>query len=59
MAGLTRYNNVWKTLFGNGFINLGIRQDRVNNVLWRAKDIVFSLPLIALTKIPPMILFKN
>ena len=41
MAGLTRYNNVWKNLFGNGFINLGIRGDRVEHVLWRVTDIAF------------------
>ena len=39
VAGLTRYSNVWKSLFGNKFINLGIRRDRVENFLWR--DIVF------------------
>ena len=29
---LTLYNNVWKNLFGNTFINLGIRGDRVENI---------------------------
>ena len=41
MAGLTRYTNVWKNLFGNGFINLGICADRVEHVLWRVRDIAF------------------
>ena len=41
MAGLTRYSNVWKNIFGNEFINLGIRGDRVENVLWRVRDIAF------------------
>ena len=41
VAGLTRYSNVWKNLFGNEFINLGIRGDRVENVLWRVRDIAF------------------
>ena len=42
VAGLTRYSNVWKNLFGNEFINLGIRGDRVENVLWRVRDKAFS-----------------
>ena len=41
VVGLTRYNNVWKNLFGSGFINLGIRGDRVEHVLWHVKDIAF------------------
>ena len=41
MAGLTRYSSVWKNLFGNEFINLGICGDRVENVLWRVRDIAF------------------
>ena len=39
LAGLTRYSNIWNNLFGNRFINLGISGDRVENVLWRARDI--------------------
>ena len=35
------YNNVWKNLFGNEFINIGMRADRVENALWCARDIVF------------------
>ena len=63
VAGLTRYNNVWKNLFGNGFINLGIRGDRAEHVLWRVRDIAFPPRLkmlsyyvvrITLTKIPPL-----
>ena len=41
MAGLTHYNNLWKKLFGSGFINLGIRGDCIEHVLWRVRDIVF------------------
>ena len=41
VAGLTRYSNAWKNLFGNEFINLGIRGDCVENVLWRVRDIAF------------------
>ena len=41
MAGFTRYTNVWNNLFGNRFINLGISGDRIENVLWRARDIPF------------------
>ena len=41
VAGIRCYNNVWKILFGNGFINLGIRRDRVEPVLWRVRDIAF------------------
>ena len=42
MADLGRYNNVWKNLFGDGFINLGIRGDRVKHVLRRVRDIGFT-----------------
>ena len=68
VAGLTRYLSVWKNLFGIEFINLGIREDRVVNVLWRVRDIAFPprlkmlsycLVRITLTKFPPMILFKD
>ena len=41
MAGLTRYNNLRKNLFGSSFINLGIRGDHVEHVLWRVNDIAF------------------
>ena len=41
VAGPACYNNVWKNLFGKGFINLGIRGDRVEHVLWRVRDIAF------------------
>ena len=41
VAGLTRYTNIWNNLFGNRFINLGISGDRVENVLWHARDIPF------------------
>ena len=45
VAGLTRYTNIWHNLFGNRFINLGISGDRVENVLWRARDIPSLLSL--------------
>ena len=38
VAGLRRYNNKWKNLFGNGFINLGVRRDRVEHALWRVRQ---------------------
>ena len=41
VAGLTRYTNIWNNLFGNSFINLGISGDRVENVLWRDREIPF------------------
>ena len=41
VAGLMWYTNIWKNLFGNSFINLGISGDRVENVLWRARDLPF------------------
>ena len=45
VAGLTCYTNIWNNLFGNRFINLGISKDRVENVLWRARDIPSLLSL--------------
>ena len=68
VAGLTRYNNVWKNLFGNGFINLGIRGDRAEHVLWRVRDIAFpprlkNVVILCgtnnINKDPPIILFKD
>lgn len=44
VAGLTRYNNVGKNLFRRWFINLGIRRDRIGNVLWRVRDTAFPFP---------------
>ena len=41
VAGLTHYSNVWKNLFGNQFINLGIHGGRIENVLWCVRDIAF------------------
>ena len=42
IAGLARYQNVWKKYFVSlNAMNLGIRGDCVENVLWRA----ISLPL--------------
>ena len=67
VAGLTRYTNVWNNLFGNRFISLGISGDRVENILWRARDIPFLLSLKNvvilcdtnnITKIPLMISLK-
>ena len=42
MAGLMHYNNIWKNLFGSRFINLGIRGDLIEHVLWCVKDKAFS-----------------
>ena len=41
MAGLTRYTNICNNLFSNRFINLGISEDRLENVLWRTRYIPF------------------
>ena len=41
VAGLTRCTNIWKSYFGNRFINLGISEDRVENILWRSRNIPF------------------
>ena len=41
VAGLALYNNVWKYFFGNGFINLDLRGDRVEHVQWRVRNIAF------------------
>ena len=40
-AGLTQYTNIWNIFFGNRFISFGISGDRVENVLWHARDIPF------------------
>ena len=45
VAGLTRYTSIWKNLFDNKFINLGISWDCVESVFWRARDIPY-LPLL-------------
>ena len=45
VAGLTRCTNIWNNLFGSRLINLGISGDRVENVLWHARDIPFLLSL--------------
>ena len=71
VVGLTRYTNIWKNLFDNRFISLGISGDRVENVFWRARDISFvpslknvspvipfSVVQVKLIKIPVMISFK-
>ena len=43
VAGLSRYPNVWNDYFAPiNALNLGIGEDRVENVLWRAIDL--SLP---------------
>ena len=41
VAGLTRYTNICNNLFSNRFINLGISEDRLENVLWRTRYIPF------------------
>ena len=40
IAGLTQYTNIWNSLFDKRFINLCISGDCVENVLWRARDIL-------------------
>ena len=40
-ASLVPYNNLWKNLFSNRFINLGIHADHVGYVLWCVRDIAF------------------
>ena len=45
VAGLTWCTKIWKNIFGNRFIILGISEDRVESVLWRARDIAFLPPL--------------
>ena len=37
-TGLRRYRHIWRNYF-KGAINLGISGDRVENVLWRARNI--------------------
>ena len=65
MAGLKRYNNLWKNLFGNWFVNFG---RRVDCVLWHARGKAFPLRLkvflycavqIIFTKNPSMVLFND
>ena len=67
MAGHTRHTNIWKNLFVNRFISIGISGDFVEKVLWRAKGIPFlsSLQNVVtlcgtnnIKKDSPMISFK-
>ena len=40
VAGLSRYQNIWKKHFGHlKILNLGLAGDRTQHVLWRAKNI--------------------
>ena len=68
VASLTRYNSVWKNLFGNEFANLGIFGDHVKNVLCRVRNIAFpprlkNVVILCgtknINKDTPMILFKG
>ena len=68
LAGHTHYNNVWKNLFGNEFINIGIRGDCIENILWCVRDIAFpprlkNVVILSgannINKDFPMILFKD
>ena len=43
VVGLTCYTNVWKNLFGNEYINLGIRGKHAQ---WRVRDTAFPPRLI-------------
>ena len=45
VAGLTRYTIIWKKIFGDRLINVGISGDCVENVLWCASYIPFLLSL--------------
>ena len=41
VAGLTQYTNIWKNLFHKRFVNFHVSGDRVENVICRARDILF------------------
>ena len=41
VAGLTQYTNIWKNLFDKRFVNFHVSGDRVENVICRARDILF------------------
>ena len=41
VTGLTRCTNIWKSYFGSRLISLGISEDRVENILWRSRNIPF------------------
>ena len=46
IAGLSRYLKVWQRYFASlNALNLGIERNRVENVLWRAKNLVIPLSL--------------
>ena len=39
IAGFLRYPNIWYKFFDENTINCGVGDDKVQNVLWRAKNI--------------------
>lgn len=61
VTGLARYNNVWKNLFLNGFVNHGIRGNCVEHVLWRVRDTAFpprlKSPVIVKITLPKILLY--
>ena len=68
MCQVSGVNNAQKNLFGDGFINLGIRGDSLEHVLWRVTDTAFPPQLKNvvilcgsnnINKDPSMKLFKD
>ena len=45
IQGLSRYTKVWNSFFGKDTFNCGIRGDKIENLLWRAKNLEFPLAI--------------
>ena len=41
VQGLSRYTKLWNSFFGKDTLNCGIQENKVGNLLWRAKKLEF------------------
>ena len=45
IQGVSRYAKVWNSFFGKNTLNCGIREDKVENLLWQAEKLEFPLAI--------------